>query len=92
MARIPDRTLRHSKSRDRALILPFVGLLLLTPPIAKIFPLDLTLFGLPGVWVYVFAVWAGLIAVAALLSRNLSDPNDGSATAEDLQDNQKTSA
>ena len=67
-----DRSLSHRKSRDRALILPLVGLILLMPPIAGIFQFDAKLAGVPVTVLYLFAVWALLIAGASL-SRNLRD-------------------
>jgi len=66
-----DQPLRHRKARDRALILPLVGLILLTPPVAGIFQLDAKIAGVPFTAVYLFAVWALLIAGAAALSRQL---------------------
>jgi hypothetical protein len=68
-----DQPLRHRKSRDQALILPLVGLILLTPPVAGIFQLDAKIAGVPFTAVYLFAVWALLIACAAALSRRLRD-------------------
>lgn len=71
MSNVPDKSLRHRKIRDRALILPIVGLLLLTPPLANIFELDAAFDGVPIVLIYVFTVWAALVAGAVLLSRGL---------------------
>lgn len=68
-----DRPLSYRKSHDRALILPLVGLILLTPPIAGIFELDARLAGVPVTVIYLFTVWALLIAGAAALSRRLRD-------------------
>ena len=67
----PDRPLSNSKTRERAFILPLVGLLLLTPPLAGIFQLDLRLMGIPFTAIYLFAVWSILIAGAAILARHL---------------------
>ena len=68
-----DQPLRHRKARDRAIILPLVGALLLLPPVAGIFRIDATLGGIPLIVVCIFAVWAGLIAGAALLAPRLRD-------------------
>jgi Fe2+ transport system protein B len=65
--------LRHNKARDRAMILPIVGVLLLVPPLAGIFQLDIKIAGVPFTLIYLFTVWAVLIAGAALLSRRLFD-------------------
>ena len=66
-----DEPLRHRKVRDRALILLLVGVLLLTPPVAGVFQVEARVGGVPFVLVYLFAVWAALIACAAALSRRL---------------------
>jgi choline-glycine betaine transporter len=83
-----DQPLRHRKIRDRALILQLVGLILLMPPVAGVFHLNSTIAGLPFTVVYLFAVWAFLIAGAAALSRRLRDGDDfsGPAVAPDSAD------
>ncbi|MEM9061783.1 MAG: hypothetical protein AAGD13_15090 [Pseudomonadota bacterium] len=72
--------------RDRAAILTLVGTLLLVSPIAGIFQIDAKIGGIPVTLLYLFAVWALLIAVTALLSRQMTDdatpgemPPDGRA-------------
>ncbi len=59
------------KIADRALILPLLGCFLLLPPLAGIFQLDFRVFGIPVTALYLFGVWAVLIAGAAWLSRPL---------------------
>ena len=68
-----DQPLHQRKTRDRALILPLTGLILLTPPVAGIFHLDAKVAGMPFTLLYLFAVWAILIAGAVALSRQLRD-------------------
>jgi hypothetical protein len=77
-----DLPLRHRKARDRALILPLVGLILLTPPVAGVFQLDTKIAGVPFTAIYLFVVWALLIAGAAALSRRLRDSSDAAQTQE----------
>ena len=74
-----DQPLRHRKARDRALILPLAGLILLIPPVAWAFHLDARIAGVPFTLVYLFAVWALLIAGAAALSRRLRDGGEPGA-------------
>ncbi len=76
---MPERPERpsHRKSGDRARILPLVGLILLTPPIAEIALLDASVAGVPVTLAYIFAVWALLIAGAAALSHRLRDDLGG---------------
>lgn len=73
MRRRADQPLRHRKARDRALVLPLVGALLFTPPIAGIFEIDAKIGGVPFLLVYLFAVWAALIAGAAALAGRLRE-------------------
>ena len=66
-----EQPLRRQKIRDRAMVLPLIGLALLVPPIVGIFQIDVRVGGLPFTAVYLFGVWAALIVGAALLSREL---------------------
>lgn len=59
------------KPRDAALVAPIIGAALLLPPIATVFEIGGTVFGIPFVVVHVFGVWAALILAALLLSRKL---------------------
>ena len=72
----PNRPLTDHKTSDRALILPLVGCLLLTPPLAGIFQLDIRILGIPFTGVYLFGVWAALIVGAAVLSRRVQQRAD----------------
>lgn len=88
MSRIPEplflarQTYRRRRVADAAQLLPVLGgLLLLLPILALSDGHGATSRG----GMYVFAVWAGLILAAALLSRPLSarDPRAGSAADAD---------
>jgi hypothetical membrane protein len=72
----PNRPMSDRKTRDRALVLLLVGCLLLTPPLAGIFQLDFRVLGIPFTGFYLFAVWGGLIAGAAMLSRRMQSSTD----------------
>ena len=72
MTRRPTPPLGHGKARDRAIILPLIGLALLTPPLGGIFQLDIKIAGVPFTLVYLFVIWAALIACAWALSRHLA--------------------
>ena len=72
----PNRPMSDRKTRDRALVLLLVGCLLLTPPLAGIFQLDFRVLGIPFTGFYLFAVWGGLIAGAAVLSRRMQSSTD----------------
>lgn len=51
-----------------AFLIPFFGVLLLTPPLANIFVGSGLVSGVPLEVVYLFAVWVLVIAAAAVLS------------------------
>jgi len=70
-ARDPSRPLSDRKTIDQALVLLLVGCLLLTPPLAGVFQLDIKVLGIPFTGFYLFAVWGGLIAGTAALSRRI---------------------
>lgn len=54
--------------RDLALVLPALGFMLLMPPLITLPAAAGSLFGLPSGVVYVFGLWAVLIALAARMS------------------------
>ena len=79
------------KTGDRASVLLLVGCLLLTPPLAGIFQLDIKVLGIPFTGFYLFAVWGGLIAGAAALSRrmlkSIDRDNPQDTVAAEAEDN-----
>ena len=68
--------LRRSKAKDRSLALVIIGAALLLPPLAGLFQMETKLFGLPVTLVYLFFVWALLIAGAARLASRLSENDE----------------
>ena len=58
---------------QRLIALFLLGLLLLNYPIFSLFAGDAQLVGVPVVYVYVFFVWALLIALMALVVERRSD-------------------
>ena len=68
-----DQLTGSGKSHDRALVLSLVGMLLLVSPLAGIFQLDIKLFGVPFTLIYLFIVWAALIAGTLALASRLRD-------------------
>lgn len=71
------------KLLDRALVLPLIGLVLLIPPLANAFHLDLSWFGIPFTVLYLFFVWGALIAGAALLAPGLRAQMQQESEADD---------
>ncbi|THD82880.1 hypothetical protein E7811_12040 [Aliigemmobacter aestuarii] len=82
---LPRRSYRARRMRDAARLLPVAGLFL---------------FFLPMLWapatteardtapdgIYLFLVWAGLIVIAALMARGLSDPAGDESLGPEDQD------
>jgi ABC-type Co2+ transport system permease subunit len=67
-----DKKVRRSrKSRDIALLLPIIGIILFLTPIHKIFSTSTVTPSLSGLLLFIFGVWAVLIFAALILSRTL---------------------
>lgn len=78
-----DQPLRRRKTRDRALILPLMGAVLFLLPVAGIPQIGARIGGIPVLVIYLFAVWALLIAGAFLLSRALRQAGSDAADGHD---------
>ena len=61
-------------ARDAATVLPVVTSILLMPPVILIFAVPAALAGIPLILIYIFGVWAAVIAAAVLLARRLGRP------------------
>jgi hypothetical protein len=53
----------------RLVAVAVLGFLLLVPPLVSIFDRGGQVFGIPGIWVYLFLVWAVIIGLVAALVR-----------------------
>jgi hypothetical protein len=62
---------RSGRSSDRALVLTFATLILLTPPILGIFDMPVFIFGVPLLHVYSFTIWLAAIACGCWLSHRI---------------------
>jgi len=80
----PDIPLPERKTGDRALIMLLVGCLMLTPPLAGIFQIDIRVLGIPFTGLYLFIVWGALIAGAAVLSGRLQSDIDAQLLDDEL--------
>lgn len=81
MAAPGDPALGQRKARDRAIVVPLAGLILLVPPLAGIFDVPAQVAGVPVALAYVFAVWLALIAGAAAAARRLRDTDEAGPLA-----------
>ena len=59
---------RRGASGDRHLALFFLGVFLLSPPFLTLFSGDGMVFGVPLLFIYLFAAWGVLILLMALAS------------------------
>lgn len=78
-----DGSFAAAKTRDAALILPVIGLFMLTPPLVTVFGAEINIFGVPLIVLYLFCIWAALILCAAGLSRRLIAKSTTSKSAHD---------
>jgi hypothetical protein len=73
------------KVESAALFLTIVGAMLILPPLALVFQIQRRLFGLPVEVIYLFVVWALLIAGAFWLGRQLAREPAAGERDEDHQ-------
>ncbi len=66
--------------RDLARILPFLGVVAFSPSLLLLFAQAGDVAGAPGLVVYIFSVWAGLVIAALVLAHRLAPVN---ATRDD---------
>ena len=77
-----ERLISNRKTRDRAAILLLIGVVLFLPPFARAAMMDTQFAGIPLPVFYVFAVWIGLIAGAALIAGPLARADEPLETGE----------
>jgi len=66
--------LRRTERRDRLVGLFVAGVVLLDPPLLNL--VGGTLLGIPSLYLYLFVVWALLIAAVAIAMRSSGAPDD----------------
>lgn len=64
---------RESKLKKRLVALFLLGCVLFNYPILSLFNLEIPIFGLPLLFVYIFGIWCLLIALAALATMSRSN-------------------
>ena len=67
---------RASVTRERSVALLIAGLLLFNPPLLLVFAGDSSLFGAPLSFLYLFAAWAGVILLVAVIARRSAPPGE----------------
>lgn len=72
------------KAATLAVLVPLLGAFLLLPPAVLLFASDLRVLGLPVIVLYLFAVWAALIAATFVVGRRLPEPPAPDEPAQDL--------
>lgn len=73
--------MERGKIVSAALLLTVAGAMLIMPPLALVFQWHMRLFGLPVAVIYIFVVWAALVAGARALARRM--PADPPSAGED---------
>lgn len=64
----PPPPRRESRAHERSLALFAAGIVAFTPPLLMLFDRKVTVFGLPLLYLYLFTVWALLIALAGRIA------------------------
>jgi hypothetical protein len=67
--------MRESKLNKRLVALFLLGCVLFNYPILSLFNLEVPIFGLPLLLVYIFGIWCLLIGLTALATRFRSNEN-----------------
>jgi hypothetical protein len=60
----------EQRTSARLVALAVLAFLLFNYPLLRLFDVDVIVLGVPLVWLYVFVVWGGLIALVGLTMRN----------------------
>lgn len=66
-----DERAATPRIRSAAALAPLLGLVLLLPPLIALFTAPVRVLGIPLIVLYLFGLWAALIAGAARLARHL---------------------
>ena len=79
----------HDRTREHLTALFLLGVLLLVPPFLLVFNRPVQVLGLPLLYLYLFAAWAGLIALVAVVVRRIdlngAGAADGASSADDAR-------
>jgi len=59
---------------ERWVVLFLLGALAFSPPLLSIFSVDAMIFGIPVLYVYLFAAWGALIALAVIVAKRHHRP------------------
>jgi len=75
---------RPGATRERSLALFVLGLLAFSPPILSLFSTDGTVFGIPLLFFYLFAAWAGFVVLLSMSAgwRDPARPRQGGSARE----------
>jgi len=63
-----------SRTRELLIALFLLGVLLFAPPLLLVFNSATRILGVPALYLYLFAVWAALIALIAVAVERATDP------------------
>ncbi len=73
---------RPRRSAEKSVALFLLGLVCFTPPLLGIFGMPERVFGLPVLYLYLFAVWGALIALAARIAGRRRGDDDAAGRDE----------
>jgi hypothetical protein len=67
---------RPNETGERLFVLFLLGVFLFNPPLVSIFDLPLPVFGIPLLYVYLFACWGALLLLVAVIIEKSRDPEE----------------
>jgi hypothetical protein len=67
---------RPNETGERLFVLFLLGVFLFNPPLVSIFDLPVQAFGIPLLFVYLFACWGTLLLLVALIIEKSRDPDE----------------
>jgi hypothetical protein len=71
------------RTKERLIALFILGALLFTPPLLIVFNRTTLTFGVPTLYLYLFAAWAGLIIILALTIERVRRADDFAAVGSE---------
>lgn len=73
--------LKQRRGGERQVALFLLGVFMLVPPLLLVFNHPVRVMGIPSLYLYIFAVWLGLIGLTVLIARRIKRDDFGGRDA-----------
>lgn len=74
-----------NRTRERLVALFVLGVVLLLPPALLVFNRPVRVLGIPALYLYIFAVWVLIIALAAAVAARISPADEPGSSSGDAE-------